>query len=183
VEHPGGISSSQGPTVLGNPVPRDGSELRPSSSISRKWERDRGSVCEEDSPREDIEGRLAGGEWRMEVHWGGPCEQVREQRFLGSGVPAKQLRYRRKRMWVERERESGMGWGRPEEQGQCRDCTWSLSWHQNVRKNAAYKESSREKSHTQEQSLMAGMSCLTDRRKMAQGVALGQESPFIEEGG
>jgi hypothetical protein len=36
VVHPGGMSSSWGPTVLGNPVPRDGSELRPSTRILRK---------------------------------------------------------------------------------------------------------------------------------------------------
>jgi hypothetical protein len=49
-----------------------------------------------------------------------PCELVREWRFLGSGVPAKQLRSRRKGMGVERERERErrMGWGRLEEQGQ-----------------------------------------------------------------
>jgi hypothetical protein len=40
-----------------------------------------------------------------------------------------------------------MGWGRPGEQGQCQECTRSESWPQNVRKNAAHKESSREKSH------------------------------------
>jgi hypothetical protein len=36
VEHPGRTSSSQGSTVLGNLVPRDGSKLRPSASILRK---------------------------------------------------------------------------------------------------------------------------------------------------
>jgi hypothetical protein len=49
----------------------------------------------------------------------------------------------------------GMG-GRPGEQDQCQECTQSKSWHQNVRKNAAHKESSQEKSHNQEQILMAG---------------------------
>jgi hypothetical protein len=34
-----------------------------------------------------------------------PCELVREQRFLGSGVPVKQLRSWRKGMGVERKRE------------------------------------------------------------------------------
>jgi hypothetical protein len=34
-----------------------------------------------------------------------PCELVREWRFLGSGVPAKQLRSQRKGMEVERHRE------------------------------------------------------------------------------
>jgi hypothetical protein len=36
-----------------------------------------------------------------------PCELLREWRFLGSGVPAKQLRSRRKGMGVERERGGG----------------------------------------------------------------------------
>jgi hypothetical protein len=36
VEHPGGTSSSWGSTVLESQVPRDGSELRPSTRISRK---------------------------------------------------------------------------------------------------------------------------------------------------
>jgi hypothetical protein len=40
-----------------------------------------------------------------------------------------------------------MVWGRLGEQGQCRECTRFKSQHQNVRKNAAHKESSREKSH------------------------------------
>jgi hypothetical protein len=40
-----------------------------------------------------------------------PCEQVRERHFLGSGVPAKQLRSQRKGMGVERERER-VGWSR-----------------------------------------------------------------------
>jgi hypothetical protein len=54
-----------------------------------------------------------------------PCEQVREQHFLGLGVPAKQLRSWRKGMGVER--ESGMGWVRPGEQGQCWERTQSES--------------------------------------------------------
>jgi hypothetical protein len=36
VGHPGETSSLWGPTVLENPVPRDGSEPRPSARISRK---------------------------------------------------------------------------------------------------------------------------------------------------
>jgi hypothetical protein len=89
------------------------------------------------------------GNWR---HTGAeeiPCEQVRERRFLGSGVLAKQLRSRKRGMGVERERERERerewdGVGRLGEQGQCQECTRSKSWHQNVRKNAAHKESSRE---------------------------------------
>jgi hypothetical protein len=36
VKHLGGTSSSWGSTVLGNLIPRDGSEPRPSARISRK---------------------------------------------------------------------------------------------------------------------------------------------------
>jgi hypothetical protein len=68
----------------------------------------------------------------------------------------------------ERERESGMGWGRPGEQGQCWECTQSESQHQNVRKNATHKESSREKSHVQEQSLKAGSNLQAGQGKMVQ---------------
>jgi hypothetical protein len=90
------------------------------------------------------------GNWRCTGVEEIPCEQVREQRFLGSGVLEKQLRSWRKGMGVER--ESRMGWGRPGEQGQCQERTQSKSWHQNVRKNTTHKESSQEKSHMQEQS-------------------------------
>jgi hypothetical protein len=45
------------------------------------------------------------------------------------------------------ERESRMGWGRPGEQGQCWEGTPIRVMAPNVRKNAAHKESSREKSH------------------------------------
>jgi hypothetical protein len=48
---------------------------------------------------------------------------MRECRFLGSGVLAKQLWSWRKGMGVERERESGMEWGRLGEQSQCQERT------------------------------------------------------------
>jgi hypothetical protein len=52
------------------------------------------------------------GSWRRAGAEELPCELVREWRFLGSGVPVKQLRYWRKGMGVERERErAGWGWG------------------------------------------------------------------------
>jgi hypothetical protein len=70
-------------------------------------------VCEEDSPRERTlreDWPVVDGNWK---HAG--VEEipraVREWHFLGLGVPAKQLRTQRKGMRVERERESGMGWG------------------------------------------------------------------------
>jgi hypothetical protein len=51
---------------------------------------------------------VVGGNWRCAGAEEIPCEQVRERCFLGSGVPAKQLRSRRKGIGVERERA---GWG------------------------------------------------------------------------
>jgi hypothetical protein len=48
-------------SLVENPVPR------PSARILRKSERDQGSACEEDSLREDLEGRLAGGGWQLEA--------------------------------------------------------------------------------------------------------------------
>jgi hypothetical protein len=71
---------------------------------------------------------------------------------------------------LERERESGQdGWGEgPGEQGQCQECTRSKSRHQNVRKNATHKESTREKSHVQEKGLMAGSNCQAGQGKMVQ---------------
>jgi hypothetical protein len=44
-------------------------------------------------------------------------------------------------------RESGMGWGKPGEQGQYRELNPIQVTAPNVRKNAAHKESSQEKSH------------------------------------
>jgi hypothetical protein len=82
------------------------------------------------------------GNWRCAGAEEIPCEQVREQCFLGSGVPARQLRPWRKGLGVEREKEQD-GVGRPGEQGQCWELTRSESQHQNVRKNAAHKETSR----------------------------------------
>jgi hypothetical protein len=70
---------------------------------SRRTHRDR--TLREDWPVVDGNWRHAGAE---EI----PCEQVREQHFLGLGVPVKQLRSWRKGMGVERERVgwSGGGW-------------------------------------------------------------------------
>jgi hypothetical protein len=58
--------------------------------------------------------------------------------------------------------------GSPGEQGQCQECTQSESRHQNVRANAAHKESSQEKPHVKEQGLMAGSNCQAGQGKMAQ---------------
>jgi hypothetical protein len=41
---------------------------------------------------------------------------------------------------MEGERESGMGWGRLVEQGQCQEPTQSWVLAPNVRENAAHKE-------------------------------------------
>jgi hypothetical protein len=61
-----------------------------------------------------------------------------------------------------------MGWERPGEQGQCREHTRSESQYQNVRRSTAHRESSREKSHVQEQSLMAGSNHQAGWGKMVQ---------------
>jgi hypothetical protein len=49
------------------------------------------------------------GSWRCPGAEELPCELKMEWRFLGLGVPVKQLRSQRKGMGVERERERGMG--------------------------------------------------------------------------
>jgi hypothetical protein len=49
------------------------------------------------------------GNWRCTAVEEILCEQVRERLFLGSGILAKQLRFQRKGMGIERERESKMG--------------------------------------------------------------------------
>jgi hypothetical protein len=61
-----------------------------------------------------------------------------------------------------------MGCQRLGEQGQCWECTQSESRHQNVRKNATHKESSGEKSHIQEQSLMVDSNHQAGWENMAQ---------------
>jgi hypothetical protein len=129
-----------GPLSLeGNSVPRDGSELRPRTRISRKY-RERSRLCVWGLTERGPWGKI--GQWWMAI--GGAlgqrkfpvnCERVAFSRIGGSGKAAQIL-----------------------EQGQCRGRTWSKSWHQNVRKNAAHKESSWEKSHVQEQGLMIASS-------------------------
>jgi hypothetical protein len=62
-------------------------------------ERDHSSACEEDSPRERTlreDWLVVDGGWRCTGVEELPCELVREWHFLGSGVPVKQLRSRRK---------------------------------------------------------------------------------------
>jgi hypothetical protein len=58
--------------------------------------------------REDLP--VVDGNWRHAGAEEIPCEQVREQSFLGSGVLAKQLRSQRKGMGVERAGWGGEGW-------------------------------------------------------------------------
>jgi hypothetical protein len=114
----------------------------------RGHERDHSSACEEDSPRERTlreDWLVVDGNWKHAGVEEISCELMRERHFLGSGIPVKQLRSQRKGMEVER--KSGMGWGRPGEQGQCWECTPIRVTAPNVRKNAAHKESSQEKSH------------------------------------
>jgi hypothetical protein len=71
------------------------------------------------------------------------CERVAFSRIGGSGKAAQIPEEGNGR----RERESGMGWERPGEQGHSRECTPIRVMAPNVRKNATHKESSQEKSH------------------------------------
>jgi hypothetical protein len=95
---------------------------------------------------------------------------MREWYFLGSGFQQSSSDPGG-REWefgeTERKREGRMGgsWERKVSAG---SAPQSQSQHQNVRKNATHKESSQEKSHVQEQSLMAGLSCQAAQGKMAQ---------------
>jgi hypothetical protein len=93
---------------MGNPAPRDESELQPSARFSRKWERPQlsmqgGLTKGERTLREDW--LVVGGGWRCAGAQELPCELVREWRFQGLGVPVKQLRSWRKGVGIERERE------------------------------------------------------------------------------
>jgi hypothetical protein len=85
---------------VGNPVPRDESELQPSTRVFEEMRErpqlskqggltDGARTLREDWPVLDGGWRRAGGE---EL----PCELVREWRFLGSGIPVKHLRSQRK---------------------------------------------------------------------------------------
>jgi hypothetical protein len=68
---------------------------------------------------------------------------------------------------LKRERV-GWGGGGQESKVSARSTPQSESRHQNVRKNTTHKESSQEKSHVQEQGLMAGSNCQAGWGKMAQ---------------
>jgi hypothetical protein len=80
--------------------PRDESELQPSARVFEEM-RERPQLCVrggltkgEGTLREDRP--VVDGSWRHAGAEELPCELVREWRFLGSGVPVKQLRSRRK---------------------------------------------------------------------------------------
>jgi hypothetical protein len=102
--------------------------------------------------------------------------------FSRMGVLAKQLRSQRKGMGVERERERGMGSGGQESKFSAGSPPHSKSWHLNVRKNVAHKESSQEKSHVQKQSLMSGLNCQAARERWNSPDS-GPGMAFIEGGG
>jgi hypothetical protein len=70
--HHGGLQS-----LVGNPVSRDGSKPRPSARILRKLERDHGSACKKDSPRERTlreDWLMVDGNWRHTGVEEIPCE-------------------------------------------------------------------------------------------------------------
>jgi hypothetical protein len=145
----------------------------------------------EGSPREDLDGWLAGVGWWLEAHCGGVNSLwvvSVASRFGGphkaAQIPEEGNGSLEREKARERER---VGWAgrKPGEQGQCWECTRSKSQHQNVRKNAACKESSREKSHVQEQGLMVGSNCQAGWGKMAQcwlWARSGLGMAFVEEG-
>jgi hypothetical protein len=66
VGHPGGMSSSQGSTVLWNLVPKDQSEPRLSTRIFEEM-RKRSWLC----VRGGLEGGLASSGWQLKACWGG----------------------------------------------------------------------------------------------------------------
>jgi hypothetical protein len=93
-------------------------------------ERDHSSACEgERTLREDW--LVMGGSWRHAGAEELPCELMKEWRFLGLGIPVKQLTSWRKGMGVEREREK-MRWGggSPESKVSAGNAPRSKSWHQ-----------------------------------------------------
>jgi hypothetical protein len=120
VEYPEGTSSPQGSTVPGG-FPGMGASRDLALGFQGN-ERDHSSACKKVSPRERTlreNWPVVDGSWRRAGVEELPCELVREWHFLESGVPAKQLRSRKKGMGVEREKEGWGGGGRPGEQGQC----------------------------------------------------------------
>jgi hypothetical protein len=163
------IFTTGGPqSLVGNPVPRDESESRTSARILRKWERDHSSACEEDSLREDLEGRLASAGWWLEVQWGRgsslwACERVVLSRIRGSGkavlVPEEGN--------GSKERYRGMGSGRPGEQVQCQELTQSESRHQMLGEMPCIKKA-HEKISCPRAGLMTSTSHLADPGKMVQ---------------
>jgi hypothetical protein len=84
--HHGGSQS-----LVGNPVPRDESELRPSTRIFEKMREQlqlcmRGGLTEGERTLRD-DWLVVDGSWRCTGVEELPCELVREWRFLGLGVP------------------------------------------------------------------------------------------------
>jgi hypothetical protein len=126
---PEGTSSPRGgpQSLVGNPVPGTRASCDLALGFSRKWERDHSSAYEEDSPK-------AGGGWWLEVGWGGgtslwASERVALSRIWGPGKAAQ---------IPEESRESKVSAG---------NSTRSRVSAPNVKKRAALKESSQEKSH------------------------------------
>jgi hypothetical protein len=70
----GNVFTTRGPqSLVGNPVPRDESELQPSTRIfmeMRERETTAQHVRRTHRGREDLEGRLASGGWQLEALWG-----------------------------------------------------------------------------------------------------------------
>jgi hypothetical protein len=133
----GNIFTTGGPTVpSGEPNSQDKSKLRPSARVFEEM-RDRETTAQRvrrtHRGREHLKGRLAGGGWRLEACWGGGTSLRASERvaFFRIGVPGKAAQI------PEESRESKVSTG---------NSTRSQVLAPNVRKNAAFKESSRENS-------------------------------------
>jgi hypothetical protein len=104
--------------------------------FSRKWERETTAqrARRTHRGREDLKGRLAGGGWWLEAHWGGGTSLWASER-----VALSRIRSTSKAAQIPEESwESKVSAG---------NSTWSRVSAPNVRKNTALKERSWENSH------------------------------------
>jgi hypothetical protein len=148
----------------GEPSSRNESELRPSARVFEEM-RERPQLCVrggltkgERTLREDWP--VVDGSWRHAEEEELPCELVREWRFLGSGVPVKQLRSRRKA-------------------GRARSVPGTHPhpgfWHQLLGKTLLSKKAHEKSLTSIQQDLMAGPNCQAGRGKDGAAPSLGEQ--------
>jgi hypothetical protein len=148
----------------GEPSSQDKSELRSSARVFKEMrERPQLSVREgltegERTLREDW--LVVDGGWRRAGEEELPCELVREWYFLGSGVPVKQLRSRRKAGTAS----SVLG-TQPNPGSQ----------HQTLGKTPLSKKAHEKSLTSIEQSLMAGPNCQAGRGKDGTAPSVGEQ--------